>query len=175
MRWGMAIVAVLIAVMPDSAAAEVEVAFYSRPGDGRTFPHAFVTLRGTIGPERRRIERAVGFTAVRVGLDILNGPVAGAVVVEPPEFIVRSERELALRISDDRYARIDSAIRQWKAAPQPSYRLDRRNCVHFVAAVARAAGLRVPPAGRYWRDPHGFLTALAAANRRPAALPKNAI
>lgn len=147
------------------ASAEVELAFYSRDGDGRTFPHAFVALTGSGGPRHEPIDRAVGFTARRVSMDIVAVPVAGALMAEPPAMIARSRRHLAIRLSDRRYQAVREAIRRWRSAPQPNYHLERRNCVHFVADVARAAGLAVPAPGLRWRDPQAYVAALAAANR----------
>ncbi len=163
----------ILAAIGAPAAAEVELAFHGRDGDGRTFPHAFITLTGETGPGRVRIDRSAGFTAVRVSMDILAGPVPGALQSEPAVLVARSKRYLAVRLSDARFHAVTAAIRRWRAAPQPSYHLERRNCVHFVAEIARAAGLKVPAPGGFWRDPQGFLTALAAANgplpaQRPA-------
>jgi hypothetical protein len=125
-------------------------------------------MRGDLGPEHLPIDRSVGFSAVRVSMAIVARPVPGMLLREPRAQIARSKRYFAVRLTDARYRAVDAAIRRWQAAPQPSYNLERRNCVHFVAAVARASGLRVPSATAYWRDPSAFVGALRATNARRA-------
>ena len=153
----------LAAAAASPAAAKVEIAFYSRDGDGRRFPHAFVTLHGT-NANGRRIDTAIGFTSVSVTPAILTHYVPGRLEREPPPLVARSIRQFSLTLDDRRYRAVDRAIRRWGRARQPSYSFEHRNCVHFVGDLAHAAGLRVRFERRLMKDPKAFLLAVKAAN-----------
>ena len=70
-------------------------------------------------------------------------------MVEGERQIARSDRQFALTLTDEQYAAVMAVVERWRTRRQPSYNLSRRNCVHFVAEIAEASGLRVdypPPA-----------------------------
>ena len=48
-------------------------------------------------------------------------------------------------------------VEEWRTRPQPSYNLSRANCIHFVAAIASALGLRTELVPRLMRRPRSFL------------------
>lgn len=148
------------------AHAKVEIAFYSRDGSGRNFPHAFVTLRGTIDGTGETIDRALGFTSEKLSPAILLGPVAGKIIDEPPSVLAKAKRQFALTLTDRQYRAVDAVIRRWRTAPQPSYDFDRRNCLHFVGALAAASGLTVPMTRETAKRPRAFLLAIEEANWR---------
>ena len=50
-----------------------------------------------------------------------------------------------------------AVVEAWRSLPQPSYNLGRRNCVHFVSELARAAGLRVDTPQNLMKRPRSFL------------------
>lgn len=137
--------------------AAVEVAFYSRELGGNNFPHAFVVLRGTVDSTGEVVDTAYGFTAKAITPAILWGSVAGEVVVETPRQIARSDRQFAVTLDDARYARLMAVVETWRNRPQPSYNMNRRNCVHFVAEIAEAVGLRVEQPARLMKRPRSFL------------------
>jgi hypothetical protein len=139
------------------AAAAVEIAFYSRELGGDNFPHAFVALRGTLDATGEAVDTTYGFTAKAVTPALLFGSVSGEVVEEGERQIARSDRQFAVTLSDERYAALMAVVERWRNAPQPSYNLNRRNCVHFVAELAEAAGLRVERIGRLMKRPRSFL------------------
>ncbi|HYJ52212.1 MAG TPA: hypothetical protein VEW04_03485 [Allosphingosinicella sp.] len=139
------------------AAAAVEVAFYSRELGGNNFPHAFVAVRGTVDGTGEAIDTSYGFTAKAVTPALLFGSVSGEVVVEGERQIARSDRQFAITLSDERYAALMAVVERWRNAPQPSYNLNRRNCVHFVADLAEAVGLRVERIERLMKRPRSFL------------------
>ena len=69
-----------------------------------------------------------------------------------------------------------AVVERWRNRPQPSYNLNRRNCVHFVGELAEAVGLRVEYVQRLMKRPRSFLQHVrssirssppGAANRRP--------
>jgi hypothetical protein len=146
------------------AAAAVEIAFYSRELGGDNFPHAFVVLRGSLDATGEQVDTSYGFTAKAVTPALLFGSVAGEIVVEGPRQVARSDRQFALTLSDARYAAVMAVVEEWRARPQPSYNLNRRNCVHFVGALAEAAGLRVEYLQRLIKRPRSFLQHVRGLN-----------
>ncbi len=148
------------------ADAAVEIAFYSRELGGNNFPHAFVVLRGTVDATGERVDTSYGFTAKAITPAILWGSVAGEVVVERPQQVARSDRQFAVTLGDDRYRQVMAVVEAWRTRAQPSYNLNRRNCVHFVAALAEAAGLRVDYVDRLMKRPRSFLVNVRSLNPR---------
>jgi hypothetical protein len=146
------------------AAAAVEIAFYSRELDDRNFPHAFVVLTGTVDATGERVDTSLGFTAHSVTPAILFGSVTGEVLVQRQDQIARSERQFAVTLPDERYRAVLAVAERWRGRPQPSYNLNRANCVHFVAELARAAGLRVENAARLMKRPRSFLQHVRGLN-----------
>ena len=114
-------------------------------------------LRGTVDATGERVDTSYGFTAHSVTPAILFGSVRGEVQVEGERQIARSDRQFALILSDERYRAVMAVVERWRDRPQPSYNLNRANCVHFVAELAAPPGLRVENA--------------AAADEAPALLP----
>ncbi|HEY5711694.1 MAG TPA: hypothetical protein VIT38_07350 [Allosphingosinicella sp.] len=150
--------------IPSSAAAAVEIAFYSRELGGNNFPHAFVILHGTVDATGEAVDTSLGFTAHAVTPGILWGSVRGEVLVEGERQIARSDRQFALTLSDERYRAVMAVVDRWRNMAQPSYNLNRRNCVHFVAELAVAAGLRVEQLPRLMKKPRSFLLHLRSLN-----------
>jgi hypothetical protein len=146
------------------AAAAVEIAFYSRELGGNNFPHAFVTLRGTVDETGEAVDTSYGFTAKAVSPAILFGSVAGEVIVEGGQQIARSDRQFSLILSDAQYRAVMGVVQAWRDRAQPSYNLNRRNCVHFVAELARTVGLRVEDAASLMKRPRSFLQHVRAQN-----------
>ena len=56
-------------------------------------------------------------------------------------------------------------VARWRALPQPSYDLDKRNCVHFVAELAASLGMRVELPKKLVKKPKSFLNLVAETNR----------
>lgn len=154
----------LLCGLPAQALAAVEIAFYSRELGGNNYPHAFVALRGTVDATGEAVDMSYGFTAKSVTPAILFGSVSGEVVVEGPEQIARSDRQFAFTLTDDQYRAVIAVVEAWRNRPQPSYNLNRRNCVHFVGEVAAAAGLRVEYARGLMKRPRSFLEHVRGLN-----------
>lgn len=162
----------LLAFCAVPANAAVEMAFYSHElqasGNGERiieFPHAFVTVRGQPDAGGRAIDANYGFTADTISPAIVMGPVKGRMVSAGKAYVRGSRRHIALRLTDARYAAVQAAYKRWAAVKGKSYDLDTRNCVHFVAAMAQAAGLAVPNDPLLMKNPTRFLEAVAARNR----------
>ena len=146
------------------ACAAVEIAFYSRELGGNNFPHAFVVLHGSVDATGEPVDTSYGFTAKAVTPAVLFGSVAGEVIVERPQQIARSDRQFTVTLRDEQYYRVMSVVEEWRSRAQPSYNLNRRNCVHFVAALAEAVGLRVDYVDRLMKRPRSFLIHVRSLN-----------
>jgi hypothetical protein len=173
-RFCLWLLAFLLLGIQAPAAAAVEIAFYSRELGGDNFPHAFVALHGTIDASGEQVDTSYGFTAKAVTPALLFGSVAGEIVVEGARQIARSDRQFALTLTDARYAAVMAVVEEWRNRPQPSYNLNRRNCVHFVGALAEAAGLRVEYVQRLIKRPRSFLLHVRSLNPELAAAPSPA-
>jgi len=154
----------LLVAAPAPAAASVEIAFYSRELGGNAFPHAFVVLRGTIDATGETVDTSLGFTAHSVTPALLLGSVRGEVAVERERQIARSDRQFAIVVTDDQYRAAMAVVERWRALPQPSYNLNRANCVWFVSEIAAAIGLRVEISQRLSKRPRSFLQGLVRLN-----------
>jgi len=168
-RFCFRLLAFLLFGLPIPAAAAVEMVFYSRELGGDNFPHAFVHLRGTVDATGERVDTTYGFTARAITPALLFGSVSGEIVVEGAGQIARSERQFALTLPDERYAAVMAVVEIWRNRPQPSYNLNGRNCVHFVGALAEAAGLRVEYTRRLIKRPRSFLRHVRDLNPQLAA------
>ena len=139
------------------APAAVEISFRSH-AMGASFPHAYVVLSGTLDATGRRVEANYGFTVRHeIGPSILFGPVEGTIDSETREHAAGGRRHFSLRLSDEEFGRVLRVVTRWRALPQPSYHLDRRTCVTFVAEVATALGLAATPDRAMQRRPQAFL------------------
>ena len=161
----------LLLGLPAQAWAAVEIAFYSRELGGNNFPHAFIALHGTVDSTGEAVDTSYGFTAKAVTPAILFGSVAGEVEVEGAHQIARSDRQFVLTLSDDQYRAVMAVVETWRNRPQPSYNLNRRNCVHFVAELAQAVGLRVEYQGRLMKRPRSFLQHVRSLNPQLTSMP----
>lgn len=162
LRWLLALL--LLVAAPAPALAAVEIAFYSRELGGNNFPHAFIVLRGTLDATGEPIDTSLGFTAHSVTPALLFGSVRGEVVVEGERQIARSDRQFALTLTDAQYHAAMAVVERWRALPQPSYNLNRANCVWFVSEVAAAIGLRIEITQRLSKRPRSFLQGLIRLN-----------
>jgi hypothetical protein len=151
------------------AQAAVEIAFYSRELGGNNFPHAFVALHGIVDATGEQVDTSYGFTAHSVTPALLFGSVTGEVDVEGPRQIARSTRQFALTLTDAQYRAVMDVVVAWRNRPQPSYNLNHRNCVHFVAELARTVGLRVEEVPRLMKRPRSFLLHVRELNPQLAA------
>jgi len=156
--------AALLALTAAPAWAAVSITFYSKEL-GASFPHAFVIVEGSLDRGGPRIEEDYGFTAKTISPAILWGKVAGEVITDhTPSYVKGSDRHFTVTITDAEYDRAMATVARWRSARQPSYDLDRHNCVHFVAELATSIGLTADTR-RLMKKPRSFLEALTEANR----------
>jgi hypothetical protein len=152
----------LLCLAPVCARAEVVVAFYSHDLSS-TFPHAFITAKGTTA-DGRVVDTNFGFTAKATTPAILWGSVGGKVELLSASYVRSSDRQFALTVSDTQYAALLAQVEKWRTAKQPSYNLNKNSCLHFVGDVAKILGLSVIYPKEFMRKPKGFLLSLIARN-----------
>lgn len=138
------------------ARAEVVVSFYSHDFGDR-FPHAFIVLKGRLESTGEAIDANYGFTATNVSPAILFGSVKGEVQSSKPDYIAKSDRQFDVTVDAAAYARLMAKVAEWRDRKQPSYSLNRRNCVHFVMELAEVAGLKVNHKSKLFKKPKSFL------------------
>ncbi|WP_447761103.1 hypothetical protein [Sphingopyxis panaciterrae] len=145
------------------ARAEVVVSFYSHDFGDR-FPHAFVVLKGQVDATGEAVDANYGFTATAVSPAILLGSVKGAVQALGADYIAKSDRQFSVTVDDAAYTRLMAKIAEWRDRKQPSYSLNKRNCVHFVMELAETVGLKVDRKSKYFKKPKTFLTEVKGLN-----------
>lgn len=151
------------ALAPMPAAAAVEIAFYSKEAGSR-FPHAFITLEGTLDRSGERVDSNYGFSATAVTPAVLMGAVKGKLYSESDSYIRSSNSHFNLVLSDEEYDRVMARVATWNVLKQPSYDLNRQNCVFFVADIAKLLGMKTDTT-QLMKKPGSFLSALTQANR----------
>ena len=145
------------------ASAAVEIGFHSKEF-GVTFPHAFVSLSGTLDATGEPVSGNYGFTVRHlIGPSVLLGNVQGVIVSEGDNYVAGANRHFTMVLTDDQYRSVLDLVERWRAMPQPSYSLRRRNCVSFVAEVATLLGLQADPRG-LMRRPKAFLDRVREQN-----------
>ena len=153
----------LIVLWTMPARAAVEISFHSKDF-GVTFPHAFVVLTGTVDATGEAVDTNYGFTVRHlVGPSVLLGRVQGVVESVGPGYVENSNRHFSMVLSDDQFRQVVALVERWHNLPQPSYSLDRRNCVTFVAEIAELLGLEAETRG-LMRRPRAFLDRVRERN-----------
>lgn len=146
-----------------AANCQVQIAFYSKDM-ASTFPHAYVRLTGTDDLTGKPIDSNYGFTPVKLTPGVLFGAVSGTIQSVGPAYIARSDRHFSLTLTDAEYRKVLAVVDSYRNARQPSYRLNGRNCVTFVADVATALGLSAPVVPRLMKKPKSYLHMVAQTN-----------
>ena len=164
------IAAVLLAFAAGPAWAEVTLTFYAHPGarirgGELLFPHAFVHAVGVLDDTGEPVDWAAGFTARNPGPQLLFARGAGVVLEPDPRYVGEGRPYLSLTVDDAVYQALRARADWWNGPEGSVYDLRRRNCITFIADLARLAGLQT--AGEPSMKPGTFLEATAALN--PAA------
>lgn len=162
--------ALLLSLAASQAWAAVTLTFYAHPGarvrDGYLlFPHAYVHATGTLDDTGEAVNWAAGFTAKNPGPQLLFARGAGEVQEPNARYVGEGRPYLRLEVSDEAYRAIRARSDWWASAEGSTYDLRRRNCITYIADLARLAGLRTGPEPSM--KPGTFLEATAALN--PAA------
>lgn len=165
----------LLALVASQAWAEVTITFYAHPGarvrDGNLlFPHAYVHAVGQLDDTGEAVDWSAGFTAKNPGPQLLFARGVGEVQHPDPRYVSEGQAHLRVTVTDAVYRQIRERADWWNGAEGSVYELRRRNCISFVADLARLAGLAT--AAEPSMKPGTFLEATAALN--PAASPSAA-
>lgn len=158
------LVSAMLALAPARAWAAVEIVFYSREF-GSNYPHAFVVLKGILDRTGEQIDANYGFTATQVSPAILMGSVRGKIDSVGASYVAKSDPHFSFVLSDEEYDDVLATVERWRTMKQPSYNLDRRNCVYFIADVAAGLGMKADTPSRLMKKPRSFTESLSAANR----------
>jgi len=153
----------LCAGLAAPARAEVVVSFYSHDFGDR-FPHAFIVMKGRLDATGEAVDANYGFTAVSVSPAILFGSVKGKVESSKPDYIDKSDRQFDVTVDDATYGRVLAKVAEWRDREQPSYSLNKRNCVHFVMELAEVVGLQVNRKSKLFKKPKSFLIEVRGLN-----------
>ncbi len=165
------IAALLALCWTTPALAQVKLTFHSFNGSvvfGR-YPHTFVSMTGTLEASGKAVNANYGFTAKSVSPAILRGPVVHDISIEKPKYLKKTNKHFTVTISDAQYRRIVAEMRKWRDAPGKYYDLDKRNCIHFVGAIAQIVGIKVSYPENMLRRPKKWLNHVAAMNPRLGA------
>jgi hypothetical protein len=90
---------------------------------------------------------------------------------ETERYLRGTDRHFAITVSDATYHRMKAEVIAWRDAPGRYYDLDKRNCIHFVGAIAELGGLRVDYPKDMLRRPKAWLNHVAALNPQLGASP----
>lgn len=161
---GALLLAFLLALVPARALAAVEITFLSKEF-GSSFPHAYVALEGMLDRTGERISANYGFTATQISPAILLGSVKGEVMSVDADYMRRSDRHFTITLSDAEYDQVMATVERWRSLDQPSYNLNRQNCVYFVAHVAAALGMKADTPKSLMKKPRSYLEMLTRANQ----------
>lgn len=159
------VAAFALALSTAPADSAVMLTFMSRDSSPGSYPHAFVRVTGSTNAKPLvPLDTNYGFTAVVAGIGVLMGPVNGEVIAVKDNYVAKSDGHFALMLNDQQYAQVLALVDEWKHLPGKSYDLHKRNCVHFVKAIAQLEGLRVDHVDQYMLKPRSFLDEVANEN-----------
>ncbi len=167
--WLLCLVALLTTA---PAQAAVTISFYSHDfamfGAGlmANFPHGFIVLSGTPDDGTQAVTGDYGFSATDFFINALWEPVEGGLDPNPlpAAYIASADKHFSFALTDAQYHAVMSVVEKWRTYPQPSYDIDKHNCVTFVKELAVAAGLSVSDSPVFIRKPKEFLADVASRN-----------
>lgn len=154
----------LTLLCPSAVEAAVDITFFSREF-GASFPHAFVRLEGVDDRTGQKIDENHGFTATHISPAILLGSVRGDVMAVDEDYIAKSDPHFTFTLSESELDQVLAVVQQWRQLSQPSYNLNRQNCVYFVASVAASLGMVADTPRKLMKKPRSYTESLTRANR----------
>ena len=144
------------------AQAAITVTFWSHEL-GNDFPHAFITVRGVPDAGGAPVDVSYGFTAKSISPAMLFGKVPSRMDLTKPGYILRSDAQFSLVVTDEQYAGLTALVAAW-SDNKVRYDLDTANCIHFTKEAARVLGLQGLDQPKLMRRPRSYLQAVAVAN-----------
>lgn len=160
-----------LALIAAPAWAAVTLTFYAHPGarvrgGELLFPHAYIHASGTLDDTGDPVDWAAGFTAKYPGPHLLLATGPGVVATPEARYVGEGKPYLQLSVSDEVYRAVRARSDWWHGPEGSLYDLRRRNCISFIADLARVAGLRT--AREPSMKPGTFLEATAVLNPEAA-------
>lgn len=162
-RGGAGLMLVLLLCWSSHSWAAVRLGFHTRE-DG-LLAHAFVVLRGSLDSTGEAVDYNVGFTPLAISPMVLVGPVKGEVTTNDAQYVRRSREHFYVTLTDEEYFKVLNRVQEWKRKSQPSFDLDHRNCVHFVADIAEVVGLQAALPVELTRKPRVYLAQVRERNQ----------
>ena len=138
------------------------VTFYSH-SFGENFPHAFVIIEQH-DEQGRLFWDAFGFSAKHLTPKLLWGRVDGHIAVPGDRYIRQSDPHFIKLINAQQRDLIFAIRHQWSEGEGSRYHLNKHHCVHFIAELAQAAGLKTNPDSDHFKEPASFLREVMALN-----------
>ncbi|MBX3594867.1 hypothetical protein [Sphingomonas sp.] len=154
----------ILALTALPAQARVTITFWSYEHAGR-FPHAFITMHGTLDRSGKPIKESYGFTPKSVTPAMLIGNVAGKIDYTTKAYVDVGTPHFSVEISDAQYDAVTKMVREWDAKGGNTYSLNKRNCVHFSAEAMRLSGLRVVEDKKLMKKPRSFTQSIETLNK----------
>lgn len=170
-RFGLALALVLGLALPSSAAAQVVLTFAAKRAESSLgIPHSYLRISGTT-ESGEAIQRTFGFMPAEGSAFMVLGDRVRGAVVDEPEAEIEWERVspfLSVQIPDAMLDAVILRFKYWNENENGGYDAWSQNCIAFLADIAGAIGLKVPPGSHL--SPSGFLETLAELNP-PGSLP----
>jgi hypothetical protein len=160
------IIVVLGAAAAEPSQAQVLLSFHGHEG-GQVrggwvyFPHAYVQLKGRLSTGEA-VDQAYGFTALAPGPWLLAFRGRGRLAEPDGRYAADARNYGVIELSDSAYRDVLDRLEHWRSEQGSVYDLRRRNCITFVADIARTVGLVTPD--RSTLSPNAFLVELAGLN-----------
>ena len=85
-------------------------------------------------------------------------------------YVKASDAHFSLILNDQQYGQLLALLDTWRHLPGPSYDLHKRNCVHFVKALAELEGLNTDHTTQLMLKPRSFLDELMLENKNAVIL-----
>src|SRR5690606_8275063 len=102
----------------------------------------YVQATGTLDDTGEAVDWAAGFTARHPGPQLLFMRDTGVVLQPDPRYVDEGTPYLSLTVDDAVYRAMRARADWWNGPDGRVYDLRRRNCISFVADLARVVGLR---------------------------------
>lgn len=165
-RFSLLFLALLLIGAPRPVAAQVTLSFYSYSGSvilPGGYPHAYIRLEGTEDHTGEKVLKIFGFTPESTYQAALKGNVRGYVHEIIPRLLAgkKNNRHFSVILSDAQYHQVLAEVEKWRSS---TYNLGSRNCLHFVAAIARLVGIDAVVPDNLTRKPKAWLNFVGRRN-----------
>jgi hypothetical protein len=81
------------------------------------------------------------------------------------KYIADSDRHFTFALTGPELDAVRATVEKWRSLKQPSYSLNRQNCVFFVADIAASIGMVAQTPKALMKKPRSYTESLTRANR----------